>query len=201
MPRLLLIHGSYRSQGIIDQAMLLIEQHATTAGWKTQSIPLIDQDIRCCRNCRCCLQTPGPERGTCTIEDDVARILDAADRSDALVLASPTNFFDVTAITRAFLERLVVTGHWPWGQRAPTWRKPVSRKPSLLITSTAMPALMARFLTHSMGTLKSMSRCLCAQPVGKLYVGTVARAADEQLTRATQQRLIRATERLLAHAR
>jgi hypothetical protein len=50
-------------------------------------------------------------------------MLEKIDAADAVVLASPVNYYNVTAIFRKFLERLLGYAYWPWGQAAPTGRK------------------------------------------------------------------------------
>ena len=53
-------------------------------------------------------------RGKCVHNDDMDEILRAVDAADAVVLAAPTNFFNVNALTRRFIERLVPYAYWPW---------------------------------------------------------------------------------------
>jgi multimeric flavodoxin WrbA len=45
-------------------------------------------------------------------------ILDEIAASDAVVLASPMNFWTVTALMKRFIERLVCFAYWPWGMGA-----------------------------------------------------------------------------------
>ena len=89
---------------------------ARELGTETRKIYLIDQHIEYCRNCRSCTQNEGMERQSCVIQDDVAGILAEIERADTVVLASPVNFYNVTAIFRVFLERLLGCVYWPWGQ-------------------------------------------------------------------------------------
>ena len=88
---------------------------ARAHGAETSKIYLIDQHIEYCRICRNCTQEQGAVRGECVIEDDMEAILTEIDRADAMVLGSPVNFYNVTAVFRTFLERLVGVGYWPWG--------------------------------------------------------------------------------------
>ena len=133
----------------------------------------------------------------CQIDDDVRSIVALADQSEALVLASPVNMYDVTAVTRMFLERLIPCGYWPWGQGGPTWRNREPARLSILITSTAMPAIMARYFTRSMKSLKDMSKCLCAKPVDRVYLGMMASRLDQPLPDRAKRRVRRAAGRLL----
>ncbi len=194
---LVTISGSYRSGGITEQSVALLTQEATRRGWTTENIRLIDRQINYCRNCRGCTQAAGDARGTCVIQDDVAAIWEAIDRSQALVIAAPTNFFDATAVTRTFLERLVPVGYWPWGKAAPASRAKSILRPAVLLTSTAMPGIMARYFTRTMKSLKDMARCLRARPVDRVYLGLAAIGEAQRLSPRAQKRLRRAAARLL----
>ncbi|MGE5612155.1 MAG: flavodoxin family protein [Bacillota bacterium] len=196
---LLTISGSYRPNGITEQAISILAQEATERGWNSQHIRLIEKNIKYCTNCRSCTQSPGTARGRCIIQDDdVPAILQAVDQSDALVLAAPTNYFDVTAVTRTFLERLIPAGLWPWGQGAPRWRDKSPLRRSVLITSTAMPALFGRFFTTSLKALGNMSTCLRAKPVDRVFLGMIALQPDQRLSPSATRRLTGAAARLLA---
>ena len=71
--------------------------------------------------------------------------------ADALVLAAPVNNMDVTAVTRAFIERMVGYMHWPFGADAPKLRIERPRKHAVLITSSAMPGWMATAVHEGLG--------------------------------------------------
>jgi len=108
-------------------------------------------------------------------------MLDMVDSADALVLAAPVNVGDVTAITRRFMERLTCYTHWPWDKSTPEQRIKTLTKRALLVTSTAMPGVMARFFTRSMGSLKEIAKLVGAKPMGELYIGLAAQSSDQKL--------------------
>ena len=68
-------------------------------------------------------------------------ILDEIDRSDALVLASPMNFWTVTAVMKRFIERLICFAYWPWGMHAPKMRNKLKTKRAVVVVSSAAPSL------------------------------------------------------------
>jgi len=83
-------------------------------GAETEKVYLVDKHIEFCRNCRMCTQEKDVgRRGKCVHDDDMAEILGKVDAADGLVLAAPTNFSNVNALTRRFMERLIVYGYWP----------------------------------------------------------------------------------------
>ena len=115
MTTLLAITGSYREDGIIDQAVATAAAAARRAGAEVEIVHLRNYPIEFCRNCRECTQTAGEAPGQCVIKDGMATLIQKIEAADGFVLASPTNFYTVTALFKRFMERLVVYAYWPWG--------------------------------------------------------------------------------------
>lgn len=168
------IVGSYRKDGIIDRLVSETLASAEAAGAETKKIYLMDARIEYCRNCRQCTQEPGSEPGKCIHSDDMAVILEDWKTADALVIGSPVNFFNITAITRKFLERLVCMTYWPWGKPAPSLRVRKRQKKAVLITAAAMPASMGYVLTSAPRALRLIARTLGAKPVATIFAGLTA---------------------------
>jgi NAD(P)H-dependent FMN reductase len=183
MPKTIVaIVGTYRKAGVIDTAVDEILKAAQAAGAQTSKIYLIDKHIEFCTNCRTCTQQPGPTRGVCPLNDDISEILDRLDAADALVIASPINFFNVTAVTRKFLERLLVYAYWPWGPTIPKLRGSKRGKKALLVTASAAPAWLGKFIFRQVfGALKMTAQCLGAKVIARLYFGMVAQHPDATL--------------------
>jgi multimeric flavodoxin WrbA len=116
------IVGSYRKGGVVDRTVEAILQGAREKGAETHTIYLTEQQIGFCTNCRQCTQTPGAARGKCAQQDCLESILTEIEAADSLVLGSPVNYYNVTAIFRRFLERLLGYFYWPWGQNLLTQR-------------------------------------------------------------------------------
>jgi multimeric flavodoxin WrbA len=185
MPKTIIaIVGSYRKGGVTDTAVDEILRAAQASGAQTSKIYLIDKHIEFCTNCRSCMQQPGLKRGVCRQNDDMTAILDQLDSADALVIASPINFYNVTAVTRKFMERLVVYCYWPWGKNSPKFRVTDSGKKTVLVTSSAAPSFIGRlFFRQALGALKAISQCFGAQVVTRLYLGLVAQQPNATLNK------------------
>jgi multimeric flavodoxin WrbA len=168
------IVGSYRRNGIIDTLVSETLASAQEHGAETEKIYLIDSHIEFCTNCRTCTQEAGTEPGTCIHNDDMADILARCLKSDGLVIGAPVNFFNVNAVTRKFMERLVCFAYWPWGQTSPKMRKKGGNKKAVLITSTAMPAFAGRFFTGALRALRLTAQTLGAKPVASIFAGMIA---------------------------
>jgi hypothetical protein len=167
------IIGSYRKRGVVDSVISGMISILEEKGVECQAIYLNDYNIEFCTNCRCCLQTPGVERGQCIHKDDMETILTLIDHADYLIIGSPTNAGNATALTRRFLERCVCFSYWPWGAPSPVLRNKEKTKRSILVSASAAPALIGRYFNGTLKALKTLSEFLGAKPVGYIWVGGV----------------------------
>jgi len=182
------IVGTYRKGGASDTLVDAVLDGARERGAETSKIYLMDAHIEYCHNCRVCTQQAGDERGKCAVEDDMQKILAEVDTADAVVLASPVNFYNVTAVFRKFLERLLGAAYWPWGQWSPKPRwKSFSRK-AVLISTSAAPGFLIPFATGATKALRISASCLGAKPVAKLWVGLTAQEQKPMLSERVLQR-------------
>jgi multimeric flavodoxin WrbA len=189
--RILGIVGSYRKNGTIDSLVSAVLSSAEDRGAQTEKIYLLDKQIEFCTNCRTCTQRPGTERGECIHRDDMAGILDRYDTSDGIVIGAPVNCFNLNAITRRFMERLVCFTYWPWGQPGYKLRKKFRGKKAVLITSGAMPAFMGRIFTGAPRALRVIVETMGAKPVSSLFAGLSAQkqkpsVSDKMIRRARE---------------
>lgn len=193
------ILGTYRKGGVIDTAVEEILASAREVGAETTKVYLIDRHIEFCTNCRSCTQKEGPARGACPLTDDMQEILDEIDRSDAIVLASPMNFWTVTAIMKRFLERLVCFGYWPWKQPAPKIRNVTKTKRAVIVASSAAPSLLARLTTRMVGLLKSCAGLLGARTVGVLFIGIASQQPKQKIGERTKRKARRLGKKLVSY--
>jgi multimeric flavodoxin WrbA len=181
--KIVAVSGTYRKGGVTDSMLDAVLAGAQSVGAQTEKIILIDKHIEFCQNCRACCQQSGLERGKCINQDDMDSVLDVIEQADAVVFSSPMNWFSVTAVTKRFIERLVVYGYWPWGTGAPKMRLKKKTKKAIVITSSAMPAIMGRVLAgNPIRLLKAASSCFGAKVVKTLYFGMVASTRDWKLS-------------------
>ena len=182
------IVGSYRKGGTIDQAVEAVLEGARAKGAVTQTIRLSERQIEFCTNCRQCMQAPGEERGRCIQHDEMEPILAGIEAADAVVLGSPVNVFNTTAIFRRFMERLVGYGYWPWGQNAPVARSKRRPRKAVLVASSGAPGFLIPLATGAPRALRLAATLLGAKPVGKLWIGFAAREQHQQLPEKTRER-------------
>ena len=180
--------GTYRRDGVVDTLVDAVLEDARAAGAETRKIHLLDARVEFCRNCRACTQTPGPERGVCPLPDEMGAILDEIAASDAVVLASPMNFWTVTALMKRFIERLVCFAWWPWGMGAPKTRPPDRARRGLIVASSAAPAPLARWMTRMVPLMRSVLRMLGVRRPEVLFVGLCALRERQRLPEKTLRR-------------
>lgn len=195
--KLLAIAGSYRDDGIIDQAVEVAARTAREAGAQVEVVQLRDYPIEFCRNCRECTQSPGESPGECVQEDGMRALIDRIEAADGFILAAPTNFYSVTALYKRFMERLVVYAYWPWSMHAPQFRKKTGAKKALVIASAAAPAFMGRLFYGTSKQLRMTAKTLGAKPVGDIFLGLVAGEPRTRLSSREKANIERAVARLL----
>ena len=196
--KIVAIVGTYRKGRVIDAAVSEVLKGAEAHGAQTSKIYLIDKHIEFCTNCRKCVQQKDVGvRAKCIHDDDMEAILQQIDGADGIVLASPVNFGNVTAVTKRFIERLIVYGYWPWGGKMPKLRIENPEKKAVTITASACPAFIARILMPGpLKMFKAAARCMGATVLKSLYFGPVAQTEDATLGPKGLLKAYKAGERL-----
>ena len=198
MRRILAINGSYRDDGITDQLVEAVANAAESAGGKVEIVRLRDCPIEYCLNCRECMQTPGSAPGKCVLDDGMHALIDKIENADAYIVASPTNVGSVTAVFKCFMERLAPYAYWPWGAPAPQLRKsPTSKKKAVLVSSSAAPGIVAKWLFGTRRQLKMAAKTMGATVVGEVFAGPVAGHSDQRITDKLQSATVELGHRLI----
>lgn len=196
-PNILAINGSYRDDGITDQAVEAAAAVLRAAGANVEIVFLRDEEIGFCHNCRACTQEPGESPGPCVLDDAMRRLVDRIEQSDAYILAAPTNFGSVTALFRRFMERLVVYAYWPWGAPAPKFRKAgETPKNALLLSSCAAPGILGRWAYGSRKALRATARTIGAKPIGTVFTGLIAGEPDRRLPPTARRQVEKLVKKL-----
>jgi multimeric flavodoxin WrbA len=182
------IVGSYRKNGTIDQAVDAVLEGAREKGAAISKIYLAEHPIEFCTNCRECTQKPGKARGQCAQHDGLEQILETIEAADAVVLGSPVNYYNLTAIFRRFLERLLGYAYWPWGKATPKPRDSKRPRRAVLIASSAAPGFVIPFATGAARALRVTAQMLGAKPVGHMWIGLVGYKPHHVLSERNRKR-------------
>jgi NAD(P)H-dependent FMN reductase len=174
LTRILAINGSYREAGITDQSVNEAAAELHAAGAEVEVVNLRDYPIEFCTNCRQCALEPGEAPGHCVIDDGMHALIERIEAADGFIFASPTNLGSVTAQFKRFMERLLPYMWWsgdkPWPQRRKAGADP---KPALLLTSSAAPGWLGRWMFSSLRQLQATAETVGAKPVGSVSTGQV----------------------------
>ena len=189
--------GTYRKGGTLDVAVQAILEGARSLRATTSTIYLSEKHVEFCTNCRQCTQDPGPERGRCRQKDDLEAIVSEIESADVLVLASPVNCGNATAIFRRFMERLIGCMYWPWGQPAPKARSHVPTVKAVLVATSAMPGFLIPIATGTRTALRTAAKILGAKPVASLWIGLAGGEADHRPSQSVLSRARRIGTRLV----
>ena len=195
--KIVAINGSYRQDGVTDCLVDTLTAALEQRGVTVARIDLRDTRIEFCRNCRECMQQAGDAPGHCVIRDDMTEVIEALEAADAYVFAAPTNFGSATAVFKRFMERLAPYGYWPWGAKAPKFRRAkFAKKPAVLVSSSAAPSILGRLAYATLRELRTASKTIGAKPVGTLYAGLVSDSADAKPSPRSLRRAERLAHRL-----
>ncbi len=107
--RVVAINGSpHEGFGNTSQMLAMLGKNLSRAGLELEEIFLSQHQIGFCTGCATCLET-----GACWVRDDYNSVVRSVLEADAVILASPVYFFNVTAQMKTFLDRSLGYGHRP----------------------------------------------------------------------------------------
>ena len=97
------IEGSPRKNGNTEKLVNAILEGAGQNGAGTRFYKLAEMNISPCDGCFDCR-----EKGICGISDDMQRLYDEIQASDAVIIGSPVYMWQMSAQTKTFLDRSVL---------------------------------------------------------------------------------------------
>ncbi|HFC46332.1 MAG TPA: flavodoxin family protein [Dissulfuribacter thermophilus] len=100
MKKVLIFMGSPRFGGNTDTYVREVAKACEEHGGDVERINLYGIDIGPCIECGACDDT-----GKCVLKDEMAQIYDSLERADAIVVASPIFFYNISSRTQALVER------------------------------------------------------------------------------------------------
>jgi multimeric flavodoxin WrbA len=95
------IVGSPRKGGNTDILIQNVLQGAASVGIETERLHLADCSFSGCTGCEGCRDS-----FRCIVKDGMQSVYDKLEEADGIVLGSPTYFYNMSSLTKAFIERL-----------------------------------------------------------------------------------------------
>jgi multimeric flavodoxin WrbA/putative sterol carrier protein len=180
--RVVALNGSpHEGFGNTSQMLAMLGDALAQEGFDLEEICLSQHRIEYCVGCALCLQ-----QGACWIKDDHKGLMNQLLEADAVILASPVYFRNVTGQMKTFLDRSLGYGHRPRG----TW------KPGLAVCVSAGwgETMVAQYLSQVLRVFGAFAvgqlTAIAVGPGGFLGRDAVAaRAADlaHYLARAVRE--------------
>jgi len=99
--KIVAIVGSPRKKGNTSTLLAEVCKGTQEMGFETEMIYLSDYSFKDCIGCEGCTKT-----GKCVVKDDMQTIYEKINSSDALIIGSPTYFYNVSGLMKCFLDRL-----------------------------------------------------------------------------------------------
>jgi multimeric flavodoxin WrbA len=99
--KIVAVLGSPRPQGNSNTLARTFLEAARERGAETREFPLNRMKFQGCQACMACKT----QSETCSLVDDLAKVLEAIREADVLVLASPVYFGDLSGQLKAFFDR------------------------------------------------------------------------------------------------
>jgi len=102
--------GSARRKYTYDAVRRFLDHLQAMGEVESEIVCLSDYRLEMCRGCKLCF-----EKGeqACPLKDDRDVLIEKMTASDGVIFASPSYMFQVSAITKTFLDRLAFFGHRP----------------------------------------------------------------------------------------
>jgi multimeric flavodoxin WrbA len=94
------INGSPKADGLTSLLLDRVLDGARASGAHTEKIILNDLNFRACQECGGCDET-----GICVLDDDMRPIYEKLAKADAVVVASPIYFGNISAQLKAMIDR------------------------------------------------------------------------------------------------
>jgi multimeric flavodoxin WrbA len=110
--KLFVINGSPRKNCNTAQLLDAFVEGAKSVAPEVEVtyINVYDYQFTGCKSCFACQLTANRDYLECKVKDEIHDLLDEARHSDGIVIGSPIYFFDISAQTKCFLERLNYPG-------------------------------------------------------------------------------------------
>ena len=107
MKKIIGINGSARKNWNTHILLNKALEGARQTGAETELYNLYDLNYKGCIGCLACKLKGSKDLGRCVINDDLKTVLNKIDNCDGFILGSPVYLGEITAMMRAFFERLI----------------------------------------------------------------------------------------------
>ncbi|MBD3195643.1 MAG: flavodoxin family protein [Candidatus Lokiarchaeota archaeon] len=151
--KILGISGSPHRNGIVSSLVKSTLKGAKEKNNTTKYYNLYDLDLKACNGCMICRN----KNTDCPLDDDMDKLLAETDKSDILVIGSPTYWANVSSQTKKFFDRSVSV-FLDYSSKIPKPKQ--DGKKAVLITSCGVSKIIDFFSGQTRGSIKAMKKVL-----------------------------------------
>ena len=187
--RVIVLLGSPRKKGNSATLAARIASGAKSAGAEVETFYLHGMDIRPCSACDACRKRIEDD---CVIADDMAELYPKLRRADAIVIASPVYWFNMSAQTKLFMDRCYALGG--------PGEHPLAGKRIGIALTYADPDAFCSGAVNALRIFQDGFRYVGAEVVGMLY-GSAWRAGEIRENRALLRKARELGKELVQRAR
>lgn len=140
--RIVALNGSYRRKGNTNRMVEEVLKGCREAGAKTEHIFLMEKEIRACLGCMKCSKYRDETIGRCVQKDDMRGLLEKIVSADALIVACPVYWGNMSAHMVKFMHRMSPLAYdkaLDGGMKGVPVYKLKPAKPGMYITSMIAP--------------------------------------------------------------
>jgi len=111
MMKAVFVNGSPRKGWNTAQLLEAAMKGAADAGAETELIQLSEYPVTGCKSCFACKLVNSTTNGVCAVKDALRPVYERIMAADVLVIGAPVYFGNLSALSLAFIERLVFPVH------------------------------------------------------------------------------------------
>jgi len=104
--KVLAVNGSAKKNGRTGTLLGTVVENLKNLGAEVETIHLVDKKIENCKSY--CAEGGTTCQYPCSINDDMAALIEKIKEADCLVLASPTYWYSMSGLMKNFIDRLTV---------------------------------------------------------------------------------------------
>ncbi|GAB6064791.1 flavodoxin family protein [Deferrisoma palaeochoriense] len=187
--RVLFVHGSPRKGGNTDALVGRLEALLAGHPLRAEHLRCSEISVRPCTGCGACGRT-----GECVLKgDDMPRVYEAADRADALVVASPVYFLGPPAPLKAVIDRFQPY----WSRIHLLGRSPPRERVAAVLSTAGAPSHSVFACLHRI--LDAWFEVLGARAVANLFLEGADEAGSAERDPRVESDLPVVAKRLVTH--
>lgn len=141
---------NFNTAELIEKAV----EGAESKGAEVKLVNIYDYTFQGCKGCLACKLIKNQENVLCVVKDEITDLLKEMSEADAVILGSPIYFGDVTAYTRAIIERFAYP-YFQYSKEHNSKNKGIKKTAFIYSMNINEAGMMERNYPHVFETIKA----------------------------------------------